>query len=136
MSDEKKYNGWVNYETWLVNLWFDNDQGTYEMIQEFAIEEARSIIEISDYLKNMVEEESPTLDNGLYCDLMTAAISEVDFYEIAEQHWNDTKEERTEYRKENELEAMEDIEEAEGEEFTKAVYTRRENNNENFREIY
>ncbi len=98
MSEEKRYNGWTNYETWLVNLWFDNDQGTYEMIRDFAIEEAESIRQIENYIENMIEESSPTLENGLYCDLMTAAISEVNFYEIAEHVWEDTKEERTEHR--------------------------------------
>jgi len=122
--NEKKYNGWTNYETWLVNLWLDNDRGTYDVIMEFAIEKAVCVMDIADWLEDMIERGSPTLKNGLYCDLMTAAISEVNFYEIAEHWWEDTKEERTEYRKENEFEAVEDVENEQGEEFTKAVYTK------------
>ena len=107
-NEEKRYNGWASYETWLVNLWLDNDRGTYERIREFAIEEAESIRDIEGYLENRVEEGSPTLDSGLYCDLMTAAIGKVDFYEIAEHYWEDTRKERAEYRKENDLEPIEE----------------------------
>jgi hypothetical protein len=28
MSDDKKYNGWTNYETWNVALWLDNEQSS------------------------------------------------------------------------------------------------------------
>jgi len=32
----KEYNGWTNYETWLVKLWIDNEQGS----QDYWIERA------------------------------------------------------------------------------------------------
>lgn len=32
----KEYNGWTNYETWLVKLWMDNEQGTQSYFQEQA----------------------------------------------------------------------------------------------------
>ena len=28
------YNGWINYETWAVNLWMNGDQGYYEQLCE------------------------------------------------------------------------------------------------------
>ena len=28
--ENKKYNGWNNYETWLTALWIDNDCGSYQ----------------------------------------------------------------------------------------------------------
>ena len=34
--EEKRYNGWTNYETWAVNLWIDNDQGSYTYWREQA----------------------------------------------------------------------------------------------------
>ena len=37
-ADEKGYNGWTNYETWCVNLWLDNDEGTQNMVREWARE--------------------------------------------------------------------------------------------------
>jgi hypothetical protein len=27
-QDEKRYNGWTNYETWVTALWLDNDYAT------------------------------------------------------------------------------------------------------------
>ena len=39
MNDEKKasnYNGWTNYETWAVKLWFDNEEATYRNWMERA----------------------------------------------------------------------------------------------------
>ena len=33
----KEYNGWYNWETWSVNLWMDNDQGSHEMWREIAM---------------------------------------------------------------------------------------------------
>jgi len=29
MSDDKRYNGWTNYETWVVNLWLANEEPSY-----------------------------------------------------------------------------------------------------------
>jgi hypothetical protein len=37
MSDTT-YNGWKNYETWLVNLWFTNDQYTSEEVNRVVSE--------------------------------------------------------------------------------------------------
>ena len=28
--NKKEYNGWYNYETWMVNLWMDNTQQSHE----------------------------------------------------------------------------------------------------------
>ena len=36
------YNGWTNYDTWNVALWFDNDgEGLAEYVAEFARDNAR-----------------------------------------------------------------------------------------------
>ena len=35
MSD-KRYNGWTNYETWLVALWADNDEPSYRHRQRLT----------------------------------------------------------------------------------------------------
>ena len=34
MSDDQRYNGWTNYETWAVKLWMDNEEGFYRAWQD------------------------------------------------------------------------------------------------------
>lgn len=94
MSSET-YNGWTNYETWLVSLWMDNEQGDYEYWREAAlecIEESEgttrsAIYELSKLICERFEEMNPLADvNGPHADLLNAALSSVDWYEIA-SHW-------------------------------------------------
>ena len=35
----QRYNGWVNYDTWLVALWLHNDEGNYERLSKFSKDE-------------------------------------------------------------------------------------------------
>ena len=96
MITETRYQGWKNYETWLVKLWIDNDQASAEDWQarakgEYEDAEAdkvftkleRAKLNLADDLKAEFEDNAPELQ-GCYADLLNAALSEVDWYEIAE----------------------------------------------------
>jgi hypothetical protein len=90
------YNGWTNYETWLVKLWMDNDQGSYEYWREAARDawqhpvknqfidsrKDRARIALAERLKDDHEEAVSDL-KGFAADLMNAALSSVDWDEIA-----------------------------------------------------
>jgi hypothetical protein len=105
-AQAKGYNGWTNYETWAVALWLDNDEGSYERARELA-REARDESAgmgvspykrtpeglLADQFKDWVQEESPDLGASLYSDLLSAALSEVDWYEIAEHYLADLPDE-------------------------------------------
>jgi len=82
----EKYNGWTNYETWVVKLWIDNDEGSQNYWMDCA-HDADTTIELADQLKQAHDDDfmpdSDTL-TGVYADLMGAALSNVDWYEIAE----------------------------------------------------
>jgi hypothetical protein len=92
----KGYNGWVNYETWLVALWLDNDCGSSDYWREVAEElwdeedPGRSQRLLADRLKDEVMEGQPEL-TGMYADMLNAAFSEVDWDEIASHYCEDCK---------------------------------------------
>jgi hypothetical protein len=97
MTDQR-YNGWTNYETWNVSLWLDNDEGSYTYVRERADElkaeavaardENESVddptYELAEWLEEFVEETTPDLGASMFADLLGAALSEVDWREIAE----------------------------------------------------
>lgn len=97
-SSDARYNGWTNYETWLVKLWIDNDGGA-EHWEERAREEMTDALEdndvesarddarraLADALKNEHDERAGELNglSGVFADLMTGALGSVDWDEIA-----------------------------------------------------
>ncbi len=87
--DDKKYNGWANYETWLVALWLDNGQGTQNEARRIvrrATSDYRAADMLKEYVSELVDPEEKI--QGLAADLMNAALSEVEWVEVA-QHYQD-----------------------------------------------
>jgi hypothetical protein len=100
MNTDKKYNGWTNYETWLVKLWIDNNEGSQNYwidrtreIHEAALpdhnftQSERAALTLMDELKDQHEEtafDQIKADNGFVHDLLNAALGEVNWHEIAE----------------------------------------------------
>lgn len=108
MSTKKEYNGWYNYETWLVKLWIDNEEGSSRYWDEAAQEvydeseadahftrDERATLQLSDRLKSEFEEAQPEV-TGFWADLINAAMSEVNWYEIAEHYIADVDKEEEE----------------------------------------
>jgi hypothetical protein len=92
------YNGYTNYETWAVKLWLDNDEGSSSYWADFAAEalaeaddesDARDMVR--DALQQQHEDALPEL-SGFAADLLNAAMSEVNWREIAQGLVNEAKE--------------------------------------------
>lgn len=95
MSD-KKYNGWTNYETWNVALWLGNEQGSDLECSDMADraidrnegDKDAARTSMADQLKDMIEEQAAAImpNAGMFTDLLNAALSEVDWEEIASHY--------------------------------------------------
>ena len=89
--NHQEYNGWYNYETWVCALWLQNDSGSCAYWEEMT-NECKDVYSLSQMIKDEVEEGDPTNDQAsLYSDLMSAAISEINFNEIAHHFWGEYK---------------------------------------------
>jgi hypothetical protein len=79
--EDKKYNGWTNYETWLFNVNVTNDQETYNYVQEVADSCNDSTIDFKEAMEEMFYNE----EKDLYeiCDRwLERDWQEINFYEI------------------------------------------------------
>lgn len=99
--DEKTYNGWSNYETWATALWLDNEASSSAFWREQTREcreaapDSRRVrewgfspresarLELAERLKEAIHEANPLDGASLFSDLLWAAISEIDWHEIA-----------------------------------------------------
>jgi len=85
MAEDKKYNGWTNYETWLCNLWYDN-AFTEDARRCRTLENLAEVIK--DYVTQSIEEQVGE-EAGFVTDLVNAALSEIDWLDIAERYEED-----------------------------------------------
>ena len=88
------YNGWTNYETWNVALWWGESgmdgywYGEAESLLSYADEDADDyeddvIRELADQMREQTTEEMPVV-TGMWADLLMAAMGNVNWREIAE----------------------------------------------------
>lgn len=110
MTESKRYNGWTNYETWNVALWIDNEQGTHEYWRaaagdaweeaehdrpEYFSRSEQARFQLADRLKDEITDQSHDFletargSASMWSDLLGAALSEVNWTEIAD-NWLST----------------------------------------------
>ena len=97
MSD---YNGYRNYESWLVALHLQNEYRTCkywetraeQLIDEYEGNKLEAKFDLANEMENMFDDENPfynEMENaveyyGVYVDLMNAALGRVNWTEVAE----------------------------------------------------
>ena len=87
MAINTTYNGWTNKATWLVKLWMDNDQSSYFYWLDQAINTA-NCYQLADEIEHFHLDIAPE-NIGLFTDLLSTALSEVNWFEIAKSLLND-----------------------------------------------
>ncbi len=102
--NREDYKGWTNYETWVVAHWVDMEFGSYSHWRSRAValsspassEYIKDVPTqkclLSDELKQEHEKQLPKL-KGFALDLLLSAMSEVDWFGIAEHLIDGTSEE-------------------------------------------
>lgn len=87
MQETTKYNGWSNRETWLANLWLNNDEFSYDVLCR-AINVDGSLINKAEWLE---EQLGYQLDDEidvpcLWQDLLRTAFERVSWSELIENN--------------------------------------------------
>lgn len=101
------YNGWTNYETWVVKLWLDNEESTYRDVIELAErikadwdadELANATANLADAIEHYVDDIREIQNEGdrggawgLFEDLLTAALDAVNWEEIAKAYMDEVQ---------------------------------------------
>lgn len=89
---DNTYNGWKNYQTWAVGMYLDGNydgEGRYhDVIQVvsdvYPTEESGRRYLVADALREYVSDTMPDLGSSIAADLLGAALSDVDWYELAD----------------------------------------------------
>lgn len=83
--DQQSYNGWANYNTWLVNLWLTNDEYTEEglrvAVRYGGHDGAR------DYVDELLD-DSGIANGTMWYDMIRSCLDDVDWRELA-GHYKD-----------------------------------------------
>ena len=92
-NSNEEYNGWTNYETWLVNLWMGQSDYWNDMVADVVkgSDSDTPVLDIADYLEQSHDNEYLDLvgNSGVFSDLIGAALSRVNWKEIAEHYFEE-----------------------------------------------
>ncbi len=82
------YNGWTNYETWLVGMWYG------DVFADMASDGTKIDGEmLENFVTEMMADEGSLPETGFAADIMNAALCQVDWNELAEHYKEDSEDE-------------------------------------------
>ena len=80
-----EYNGWSNYETWVVNLWLTNDQRYYEELCSIVSSED-DLYDKAEALEDWLRFEYDGEYASVWADLANHSLTRVNWCEIIENN--------------------------------------------------
>ena len=85
MSTPSSYNGWSNYETWVVNLWLNENERSQQVLltaQDISSQAYEQANWLRERLSLQLDDEIET--PCLWQDLLRHAFGQVDWLEIVQ----------------------------------------------------
>jgi len=92
--ERHEYNGWTNYETWNCALWLGEDScepwtvRAGELLEDLEGDREEAARKLADEIEADMNDNAPDL-GGFYADILSAALGEVNFQEIAGHYVSD-----------------------------------------------
>src|SRR3990167_3668676 len=89
------YQGYTNYQTWAIELWIDNDQSAYKYWYNDRARACATVEQLADELKSehASDEYNPLANHvSAYADILTWALNNVNWREIAQNIWDSAHE--------------------------------------------
>ncbi len=84
---DKTCNGWANHATWLVNLWLGEYNYDHSELSGLSRYDATKALKKT--VDNILTEYEDAKLSGLAADLINSALSDVDWYELADSYLKD-----------------------------------------------
>jgi len=100
--EDTTYNGWKNRKTWLLAMWFDNDEFLTKNLQnkienwkaaDIPLEEAKRML--VEFFKAYMERslEGATRNDKVLADMLVGFADDIDYERVAESKLEDYEEE-------------------------------------------
>lgn len=80
-------NGWANHATWLVNLWLGEYNYNHSELSGLSRYDATQALK--EAVDNILTDYENAKLSGLAADLINSALSDVDWYELADSYLED-----------------------------------------------
>lgn len=101
-TKDTTYNGWINYETWVVNLWITNGEDTSKQLDRitkaapFLLTPYQQADKLQDMVHGLMDdftdnvyEFGGSIHSGLFIDLLKAGFDNVKWDAIIDHHKHD-----------------------------------------------
>ena len=99
IKEQKQYNGWTNYETWVFKLWLDNDQNLYDSVYSYIKNGIKNkwmvsiaVLHLKDVAYEMtINQYNSDYEGSFKNDLLGHALNKINYHEIAQAIIEDIK---------------------------------------------